>query len=136
MLSVFDVIPEGSIIAYTPYEDVLKIPDRYPKIKASEIPYQPWAKGLFEARSRTRFEPYTRCKPSPGPREVATHQQIWLQRGGLELTIGRTTYKLEEGDCLAMRLDEPVTFRNRTRKPARYIVVITANGARVGRTSV
>jgi hypothetical protein len=72
MLSVFDVIPEGSIIAYTPYEDVLKIPDRYPKIKLSEIPYQPWAKGLFEARSRTRFEPYTRCKPSPGPREVAT----------------------------------------------------------------
>lgn len=71
-----------------------------------------------------------------GPREVATHQQIWLQRGNLELTIGRTTHKLEEGDCLAMRLDEPVTFRNRTRKSARYIVVITANGVRVGRTSV
>ncbi len=72
MLSVFDVIPEGSIIAYTPYEDVLKIADRYPKIKLSEIPYLPWAKALFEARSRTRFEPYTRCKPSPGAREVAT----------------------------------------------------------------
>lgn len=72
MLTVFDEIPEGSIIAYTPYEDVLKIVDRYPKIKLSEVPFQPWARALFEARSRTRFEPYTRCKPSPGPREVAT----------------------------------------------------------------
>ena len=70
MLTVFDVIPEGSIIAYTPYEDVLKVADRYPKIKLSEVPYQPWAKALFQARSRTRFEPYTRCKPSGGPREM------------------------------------------------------------------
>jgi hypothetical protein len=29
-------------------------------------------------------------------------------------------------DCLAMQLDAPVTFRNRTRKPARYIVVLAA----------
>ena len=72
MLTVFDVIPDGSIIAYTPYEEVLQIPDRYPKIKLSEVPFQPWAKALFQARSRTRFEPYTRCKPGTGPREVAT----------------------------------------------------------------
>ena len=72
MLSVFDVMPEGSIIAYTPYDEVLKTPNRFPKIKLSEIPYQPWAKALFAARSRTRFEPYTRCKPSAGAREVAT----------------------------------------------------------------
>jgi hypothetical protein len=72
MLTVFDVIPEGSIIAYTPFEDVLRIPDRFPKIPLSEVPFQPWAKALFEARSRTRFEPYTRCKPSAGPRAVAT----------------------------------------------------------------
>jgi hypothetical protein len=72
MLAVFDVIPDGSIIAYTPYEQVLKTPNRYEKIPLSQIPYQPWAKALFEARSRTRFEPYVRCKPSAGPRAVAT----------------------------------------------------------------
>jgi hypothetical protein len=72
MLAVFDYIPEGSIIAYTPYDQVLRTRNRYEKIKLSDIPYQPWAKALFEARSRTRFEPYVRCKPSAGPRAVAT----------------------------------------------------------------
>ena len=72
MLTFFDEIPEGSIIAFTPYEQVQKMQDIYPKIKLSEVPFQPWARKLFEARSRTRFEPYTRCKPSAGPREVAT----------------------------------------------------------------
>jgi hypothetical protein len=72
MLTFFDVIPQGSIIAYTPYEEVLRTAGRFEKIKLSEVPFQPWAKALFEARSRTRFEPYVRCKPSAGPREVAT----------------------------------------------------------------
>lgn len=72
MLRILDEIPEGSIIAYTPAEEALKDPNNFPKIRESEIPYQPWAKALFAARSRTRFEPYVRCKPSPGPREVAT----------------------------------------------------------------
>ena len=72
MLTFFDVIPEGSIIAYTPIDEVLRTEGRFPKINLSELPFQPWAKALFEARSRTRFEPYTRCKPSAGPRAVAT----------------------------------------------------------------
>ncbi|HWK54868.1 MAG TPA: hypothetical protein VNR18_10895 [Hyphomicrobiales bacterium] len=72
MLTFFDEVPKGSIIAHTPYEDVLRMQDTFPKIKFSEVPFQPWARALFEARSRTRFEPYTRCKPSAGPREVAT----------------------------------------------------------------
>ena len=72
MLTFFDKEPEGSLISITPYSDVLKMKDIFPKIKLSEVPFQPWARALFEARSRTRFEPYTRCKPSPGPRAVAT----------------------------------------------------------------
>ena len=42
------------------------------KPKLSQIPFQPWARGLFDARVRTRQEPYTRCKPSSGARQVAT----------------------------------------------------------------
>ena len=70
-----------------------------------------------------------------GPREVAIHQQIWMQQGRIDFTLGRVTYKLESGDCLAMRLDAPTTFVNRTRKPAHYVVVIVSHAARLGRAS-
>jgi hypothetical protein len=72
MLRILDEVPDGAIIAYTPYEQAVNDPDNFPKILESQIPYQPWAKALFDARSRTRFEPYTRCKPSGGARDVAT----------------------------------------------------------------
>jgi len=49
------------------------------------------------------------------------------------LTHGGVTQRLEAGDCLAMRLDGPVEFRNPTRKPARYAVVIANEPARPAR---
>jgi transcriptional regulator with XRE-family HTH domain len=64
-----------------------------------------------------------------GPREFAVHQQLWIQQGSIELTLGKVTYRLDEGDCLAMRVDAPTTFRNRTRKAARYVVVIATQRA-------
>jgi transcriptional regulator with XRE-family HTH domain len=57
-------------------------------------------------------------------REENVHQQIWIQEGTVELTVGRVSYRLTEDDCLAMKLDAPTTFRNPTRKRARYIVVL------------
>jgi transcriptional regulator with XRE-family HTH domain len=51
-------------------------------------------------------------------------QQVWLLDGAMELTHAGQTWRLEPGDCLAMRLDGPVQFRNPTRRPARYAVVI------------
>jgi hypothetical protein len=59
-----------------------------------------------------------------GAREVGIHQQIWIQQGTIEFTLGKVVHRLSEGDCLAMQLSEPTAFRNPTRKPARYIVVI------------
>lgn len=59
-----------------------------------------------------------------GPRETRLHQQIWVQDGAVEVTVGRTTHRLAADDCLAMALDEPVAFRNRTRRTARYLVVL------------
>lgn len=59
-------------------------------------------------------------------RDVAVAQQIWVQEGAIEVTIGKTTHQLAKDDCLAMQLDAPVTFRNRTRKSARYIVVLAS----------
>jgi hypothetical protein len=49
-----------------------------------------------------------------------------VRDGAIEITVGRTTYKLAEDDCLAMKLDAPVTFRNRTRRTAHYLVVLAS----------
>jgi transcriptional regulator with XRE-family HTH domain len=68
-----------------------------------------------------------------GARDVSIHQQIWVQEGSIEVTLGRQTYRLAEDDCLAMRLDKPTAFHNRTRKPARYIVVLITARARAAR---
>src|SRR5262245_47626300 len=42
------------------------------KPKLSQIPFQPWARALFDYRVQIRNEPYVRCKPSSGARQVAT----------------------------------------------------------------
>ncbi len=68
-----------------------------------------------------------------GQREANIHQQIWIQQGSIEVTVGRDTYCLAQDDCLAMRLNEPTAFRNRTRKAARYIVVLASALARTHR---
>lgn len=68
-----------------------------------------------------------------GARDVSLHQQLWVQDGSIEVAIGSVTYRLAKDDCLAMQLDEPITFRNRTRKPARYIVVLASERPRTTR---
>ncbi len=65
-----------------------------------------------------------------GARDVSIHQQIWVQEGSIEVTLGNVTHRLAQDDCLAMQLNEPTAFRNRTRKPARYIVIISAERSR------
>ena len=68
-----------------------------------------------------------------GAREVGLHQQLWIQEGAIEVTVGNVTHRLTKDDCLAMQLDEPITFRNRTRKAARYIVVLASERSRTTR---
>ena len=68
-----------------------------------------------------------------GAREDAIHQQLWIQSGSLEVTVGRVTHRLEVDDCLAMQLSEPTTFRNRTRKLTRYVVVLSSERPRARR---
>jgi transcriptional regulator with XRE-family HTH domain len=71
---------------------------------------------VFPAGSKVSYE--------SGARDTAVAQQIWMRQGSLEITVGKITHKLKKDDCLAMELDAPVTFRNRTRKAAHYIVVL------------
>src|SRR5262245_24206826 len=38
----------------------------------SQVPFQPWAKAIYDYRQENQLEPYTRCKPSGAFRQVAT----------------------------------------------------------------
>jgi len=60
-----------------------------------------------------------------GPRDFRIHQQIWIRKGRVEITVGDVTHHLGSDDCLAMELGAPTVFCNRTRVDARYIVVLS-----------
>ena len=59
-----------------------------------------------------------------GGRYARVYQQVWVLDGTMEVTVGEDRHRLSAGDCLAMQLDRPTQFRNPTRSPARYAVVI------------
>ncbi len=40
--------------------------------KVSDVPFQPWARALYDYRQLNEFEPHTRCKPSGGTRQFFT----------------------------------------------------------------
>ena len=48
----------------------------------------------------------------------------------MEISVGDAHWRLESGDCLAMRLDQPIVYRNPTRKPARYLVALAMHPLR------
>jgi transcriptional regulator with XRE-family HTH domain len=52
-------------------------------------------------------------------------QQVWVLEGTIEMTIGEAVTLLGTGDCLLMRLDQPITFHNPGVDPARYAVVLS-----------
>ena len=72
----------GGLLATNPknYEALLgrRIPTGQVDIK--DIPLQPWARALLDYRHSMFIadEPYTRCKPSPGPRSFATAYGVEL----------------------------------------------------------
>jgi transcriptional regulator with XRE-family HTH domain len=82
---------------------------------------------LLPAGARVAYE--------TGARDVIIHQQVWVQEGAIQMTLGGERYELSQDDCLAMQLNQPTEFRNRTRKPARYIVVIASERLRASRQS-
>jgi quercetin dioxygenase-like cupin family protein len=67
-----------------------------------------------------------------GGRQPVVHHQVWVLEGAIDVTVGADAYELRAGDCLAFVLDRPTAYRNRTRKPARYAVVIVAGSGLEG----
>ena len=52
-------------------------------------------------------------------------QHVWVLDGSLDLSLGDDDVRLETGDCLRMRFDRPIRFRNPTPTPIRYAVIIS-----------
>ena len=59
-------------------------------------------------------------------RDVDVHQQVWIIEGTMEVGVGGASWTLDAGDCLAMRLDQPIAYHNPTGKPARYLVALVS----------
>jgi transcriptional regulator with XRE-family HTH domain len=76
------------------------------------------------------FPPGARVAYETGPRQPRVHQQIWVQEGSIDITVGDERHRLSAGDCLALVLDRPLLYHNPTRKPARYAVVLAAEAFR------
>ncbi|WP_250530326.1 helix-turn-helix domain-containing protein [Caballeronia sp. ATUFL_F1_KS4A] len=70
------------------------------------------------------FPPGARVAYETGGRESNMHQQVWVMSGRIDIVIGDELHALQQGDCLAMRLDRPLIFSNPASKAARYILAI------------
>ena len=75
----------------------------------------------FPAGARVAYE--------TGAREPRVHQQVWVLEGSIDVTLGKDRHRLGAGDCLALVLDQPIAYRNPTRRKARYAVVITTESS-------
>ena len=73
-----------------------------------------------------QFPPKARVAYETGPRDPAVHQQIWVLEGRIDVTVGSTLHRLEAGDCLALVLDQPLSYFNPTRQVTRYAVILTS----------
>lgn len=57
----------------------------------------------------------------------SVHQQIWILDGHMDIHLAGETSHLKPGDCMAMKLDSPITFHNPGSKAARYLVAIVGS---------
>lgn len=70
----------------------------------------------FPAWSRVTYETSANSK--------VVLQQIWVIEGQIDIQLGENFYALQEGDCLAIQLDQPIIYSNPSSKAARYILVV------------
>ncbi|HEY8288112.1 MAG TPA: helix-turn-helix domain-containing protein [Acetobacteraceae bacterium] len=63
-------------------------------------------------------------------RLAGADQHVWVLDGTLELGLGEAMFRLETCDCLMMRFDRPILFRNPTARAVRYAVIISHGAVR------
>jgi transcriptional regulator with XRE-family HTH domain len=52
-------------------------------------------------------------------------QHIWVLDGALEIDLGSETFRLDKGDCFHMRFGLPIRFRNPSKRPVRYAIILS-----------
>ena len=52
------------------------------------------------------------------------HQQIWVLEGTIEVRVGSERQTIAKGDCFAMLVDRPISFRNPGKKRSRHLVAL------------
>jgi transcriptional regulator with XRE-family HTH domain len=71
---------------------------------------------VFPAGQRVAYEQIMR--------EADVHQQIWLIEGTMDISAGDQQWRLEAGDCLAIREDQRISYANPGPQAARYLVAL------------
>jgi len=77
---------------------------------------------VFPAGQRVAFD--------TSNRDADIQQQVWMIDGEMDITVGDARWQLATGDCLAMRVDRPVSFHNPGSKDARYLVALVTSNRR------
>ena len=63
-----------------------------------------------------------------GAHLAGVDQHVWILEGTMEVTVDDDVHRLDTGDCLHMRLDQTIRFRNPGDHAARYVVVLSRTG--------
>ncbi|HGW4398788.1 TPA: helix-turn-helix domain-containing protein [Acinetobacter nosocomialis] len=71
------------------------------------------------------FPPHARIRYEISESSKVVQQQLWVVEGQIDIQLGKNSYALGEGDCLAMQLDQPVIYSNNSSQVARYILVVS-----------
>lgn len=79
------------------------------------------------------FPPGQRVAYEQVSRASDIYQQVWLLEGTMDISAGEQQWRLEAGDCVAMREDQRISYANPGSEPARYLVgLVTLPFAAVG----
>lgn len=68
------------------------------------------------------FPPGQRVVYEQVARAADIYQQVWLLEGTMDISAGDQQWRLEAGDCVAMREDRRISYANPGTGPARYLV--------------
>ena len=68
------------------------------------------------------FPPGQRVAYEQVSRASDVYQQVWLLEGTMDISAGDQQWRLEAGDCVAMREDRHISYANPGPGPARYLV--------------
>lgn len=68
------------------------------------------------------FPPGQRVSYEQVVREADVYQQVWLLEGVMDIAAGDRQWRLEAGDCLAIREDQHISYANPGAQAARYLV--------------